>query len=164
MRKNTLHLTPYTLLTMSFIVLSLVGIMAFLPSPTVAEIPLVSTIEEDTAFIPTPQRANNEAIWEIASHVDATLYDNNHVFFKFKEGFDFDEEGFFKEHSLVFGLRDDDEMRLVKQNKRVLKYQQFYKGIKVQEGGYSINKNSSGKILRAAGTIIENININLNIF
>ena len=136
--------------------------MAFLPSPITTEMPPVSTVvEEDTAFIPTPQRADNEAIWELADYVNPTLYDNKHVFLKFKEEFDFNKDNFFKEHSLAFGLSDNDEIRLVKQNDRVLKYQQFYKGIKVQEGGYRINRNSSGEILRATGTIIENINIDI---
>jgi hypothetical protein len=142
---------------------SLVGIMAFLPRPSAAEVPITSSnYEEDSTFIPTPQRSDNEAIWEFASHVSPTLYDNNHVFFNFKKEFEFKEEVFFKEHSLAFGLKNDDEMRLARQTERVLRYQQFYKGIRVQEGVYAISRNSSGKILRATGTIIENINIDID--
>jgi hypothetical protein len=160
-------ITSYTLLTVSLIIFSLVGIMAFLPSPSAAEVPITSSnYEEDSTFIPTPQRADNTEIWKIARYVSKKEKTGNNyvIFITFKDELDTIPDTFFKDNAQAFGLRNQyDEMRLTRKNgNKGHGFEQYYKGIYVRGAGYGIYSYDPKNVpYEASGCIVENLDIDV---
>jgi len=111
-------------------------------------------------FIPTPQRAGNEEIKKITRRVLKKVHRNKKVFIDLRYDLEINTyKDFFTQYKKAFGLRGIDEMRLIKSNENTWKYQQYYKGIKVIGGEYSITKVGNKKIFKAQGSILENLEL-----
>ena len=84
---------------------------------------------------------------------------------KFKEGLNIAPHNIFVSNKEAFNLSEDDNMRLFKESLnssgfKHLKFQQYYKGLKVYGYQYLIHVNKQGELHSANGQILHDISIN----
>jgi hypothetical protein len=142
-------------------------LMAFLPNKTTIQpykqASFLSALENDTIYIPTTMKKSNKAIWEIAQGLQQAGYKNKGIWIDLKDNTVINDfENYFKIHAEAFGLREEDEMRLVSKDDKYAEYQQYYKGIEVDGGGYVITAPSLHiPMYRITGRFYEHLNINI---
>ena len=117
-----------------------------------AQVPTFPVVQEvDSTFIPTPQRTDNKEIWKIAKRVSQRISRTKYLKVDFKDDFKIENfEVFFDNYSKAFGLRSEDEMKLIAKDEVSVKYQQYYKGIEVKAGSYAITQLRNGFYILSA--------------
>lgn len=127
---------------------------------------------QDVRFIPTPQRADNTVIQEMAQYI-TTPRRSQEAKISLKDDFELNPETFFEEYKEAFGLGEHDEMRLVEitgpQEKSTprhnielkgYKFKQYYKNVPVINKKYHISYKERGP-RKVFGYIAENIDLDV---
>ena len=123
-------------------------------------------------FIPTPQRADNLVVQEMAQKIFGVRH-NKDVTIHLKDDFEFTPETFFEDYKEAFGLGEHDEMRLVEiigEERRLTlghnillkgyNFQQYHKDIPISNHSYQIIYRERGPI-KVSGNILENLDVDV---
>ena len=132
----------------------------------------ITQAAQTNGFIPTPQRADNLVVQEMAQKIFGVRH-NKDVTIHLKDDFEFNPETFFEDYKEAFGLGEHDEMRLTKiigeedkitpkHNvvKKGYQFQQYYKKIPVGNHKYQITYKERGPI-KISGNILEGLDLDV---